>query len=301
MENNVYLDEKEAKKYKAISVFKFIVLYLILLFFAIFTLLPFYWMLATALKTSDELTLINDFVDYYPRATFFPVQPTFENFMNVFNGKNSILLRYIGNTLIVGVSTTLLSVIVTVFAAFAFSRLSFRGRDTIFALLLSTMMIPGEMMIITNFTTVSMWGWLDSYVGLIIPFTASVFYTFFLRQNFKQIPDELYYAAKVDGNSDFRYLFKVMIPIAKPTIVTITILSLIGSWNAYIWPRTVSQKYDMKLVTDGLMSLFSSEIGANTDNQIMAAATVVTVPLLLAFVLFKKQIMRGVSRSGIKG
>lgn len=293
MQELYFKNEKEVRIYKVKRVLKDIVLYLILTFFALFTLIPFYWMISTALKTSEELVLVP--------TTFYPHQIDWTSFKSVFAGENSILIRYMFNTILVGCATTVISVCITVLAAFAFARLSFKGRDLIFALLLATMMIPGEMMIITNFTTVAAWGWLDSYTALIIPFTASVFYTFFLRQNFKQIPDELYYAAKVDGNSDFMYLFKVMIPIAKPSIITITILSMIGSWNAYIWPRTVSQAETMKLVTDGIMSLFSSEVGENVDNQIMAAATVVSIPLLLAFVIFKKYIMRGVSRAGIKG
>lgn len=293
MQELYFKNEKEVRIYKVKRVLKDIVLYLILTFFALFTLIPFYWMISTALKTSEELVLVP--------TTFYPHQIDWTSFKSVFAGENSILIRYMFNTILVGCATTVISVCITVLAAFAFARLSFKGRDLIFALLLATMMIPGEMMIITNFTTVAAWGWLDSYTALIIPFTASVFYTFFLRQNFKQIPDELYYAAKVDGNSDFMYLFKVMIPIAKPSIITITILSMIGSWNAYIWPRTVSQAETMKLVTDGIMSLFSSEVGENVDNQIMAAATVVSIPLLLAFIIFKKYIMRGVSRAGIKG
>lgn len=293
MQELYFKNEKEVRIYKVKRVLKDIVLYLILTFFALFTLIPFYWMISTALKTSEELVLVP--------TTFYPHQIDWTSFKSVFAGENSILIRYMFNTILVGCATTVISVCITVLAAFAFARLSFKGRDLIFALLLATMMIPGEMMIITNFTTVAALGWLDSYTALIIPFTASVFYTFFLRQNFKQIPDELYYAAKVDGNSDFMYLFKVMIPIAKPSIITITILSMIGSWNAYIWPRTVSQAETMKLVTDGIMSLFSSQVGENVDNQIMAAATVVSIPLLLAFVIFKKYIMRGVSRAGIKG
>lgn len=293
MQDMYFENAREVRKYKAKMIIKDILLYVFLTFFALFTLLPFYWMIATALKSSDELIRIP--------ATFYPHEVDWSSFASVFSGRNASLIRYMFNTILVGCTTTVLSVCITILAAFAFARLSFKGRELVFALLLATMMIPGEMMIITNFTTVSLLGWLDSYTALILPFTASVFYTFFLRQNFKQIPNELYYAAKVDGNSDFKYLFKVMIPIAKPSIITITILSMIGSWNAYIWPRTVAQGEYMKLVTDGIMSLFSSEIGGNTDNQIMAAATVVSIPLLLAFVIFKKYIMRGVSRAGIKG
>lgn len=293
MQDMYFKNEKEIRMYKIKSIVKDIILYLILTFFALFTLIPFYWMISTALKSSAELDLL--------KATLYPHEIDWSSFKSVFSGTNAVLIRYMFNTILVGCLTTAISVCITVLAAFAFARLSFKGRDTIFAVLLATMMIPGEMMIITNFTTVAAWGWLDSYTALIIPFTASVFYTFFLRQNFKQIPDELYYAAKVDGNSDFKYLFKVMIPIAKPSIITITILSMIGSWNAYIWPRTVSQGFTMKLVTDGIMSLFSSDVGKNVDNQIMAAATIVSIPLLLAFIIFRKYIMRGVARSGIKG
>lgn len=295
MQDMYFKNKAEIRKYKIKGFIKDVLLYIFLTFFALFTLLPFYWMIATALKTSNELVQI-------PQALYPKFEKGWQNaFASVFSGENAILIRYMFNTILVGVATTAISVCITILAAFAFSRLSFKGRDTIFALLLGTMMIPGEMMIITNFTTVASWNWLDSYTALIIPFTASVFYTFFLRQNFKQIPDELYYAAKVDGNSDFKYLFKVMIPIAKPSIITITILSMIGSWNAYIWPRTVSQGDKMKLITDGIMSLFQNDMGQNVDNQIMAAATVVSIPLLLAFVIFKKYIMRGVARSGIKG
>ncbi len=293
MQDMYFENEKEVRKYKIIRVVKYTFVYIFLVLIALFTLIPFYWMLATAFKSDDELIRIP--------ATFFPMDFTWKNFSQLFNDRYAVLFRYMFNTVLVGVATTVISVFITILAAFAFARLSFKGREFIFTLLLSTMMIPGEMMIITNFTTVSNLGWLDSYTALIIPFTASVFYTFFLRQNFKQIPDELYYAAKVDGNSDFKYLFKVMIPIAKPSIITITILSMIGSWNAYIWPRTVSSGKTMKLITDGIMSLFSSDTGASTENQIMAAATMVSLPLLIAFIIFKKYIMRGVSRAGIKG
>jgi multiple sugar transport system permease protein len=209
------------------------------------------------------------------------------------------LLDCVKNTILVGTLTTIGTVCTTVLSAFAFSRLEFKGRELLFSILLATMMIPGEMMIITNFETVATLDWLDTYQALIIPFCASVFYTFFLRQTFLQIPNELYYAAKVDGKSDFGYLFKVMIPIARPTIISITILSMIGSWNAYIWPRTVSA--NKKLVTDGIMSLFQSMEGGESSHIVMAAATVVAIPLLIAFICFKKYIMRGVGRSGIKG
>ena len=299
MEKNTELyfaNEAQAKRYARLNTLKLVVIYTLLTLGALFTLLPFYWMIATSLKSEPELTT---------KLTFFPEHPITNfvaNYSEVFAKEGSggyTLLSCVKNTIIVGVLTTLGTVTTTVLAAFAFSRLEFKGRETLFSILLATMMIPGEMMIITNFETVSNLNWLNTYQALIIPFSASVFYTFFLRQTFLQIPDELYYAAKVDGKTDFGYLIKVMIPIARPTIVSITILSMIGSWNAYIWPRTVSD--DLKLVTDGIMSLFQNESGGESSHVIMAAATVVALPLLIAFICFKKYIMRGVGRSGIKG
>lgn len=292
--NELYFDSTEkAKRYNRIRITKLVFIYIFLTIAALATLLPFYWMINTSLKTVDEIRLA--------KATLFPRNITFENYTSLFTGQYSILWRYMGNTILVGFFTTILTVVTTILAAFAFARLEFRGKDLIFTILLGTMMIPGEMMIITNFTTVASVGWLNTYQALIIPFGTSVFYIFFLRQNFRQIPDELYYAAKVDGNNDFKYLWKVMLPIARPTIITVTILSMIGSWNAYIWPRTVSQEKGMKLVTDGLLNLFDGTTGGTIDHQMMAGTALVSFPLLLAFILFKKHIMRGVSRSGIKG
>ena len=304
-----FANEAQAKKYKRIRIVKLVIIYTFLAIGALFTLLPFYWMIATSLKSAAEV--IKTPTNFFPES---PIVTGFlehlenerltqGNYIEVltksYNGLT--LLGAIGNTLIVGTLTTIGTVTTTILAAFAFSRLDFKGRDAIFGILLATMMVPGEMMVITNFETVSNLGWLDTYQALIIPFVASVFYTFFLRQNFMQIPNELYYAAKVDGKTDFGYLFKVMLPIARPSIISITILSMIGSWNAYIWPRTVAQDPSMKLVTDGIMSMFSSDTGGETSHIIMAAATVVALPLLIAFVCFKKYIMRGVGRAGLKG
>lgn len=308
-----FANEAQAKKYKRIRIIKLVIIYAFLVLGALFTLLPFYWMIATSLKTAGEV--IKTPTNFFPEN---PITTGFIGFLEDPNNPNSFiqgnyievltknyngltLLRTIGNTILVGTLTTVGTVTTTVLAAFAFSRLEFKGRDAIFGLLLATMMVPGEMMIITNFETVSNLGWINTYQALIIPFIASVFYTFFLRQNFMQIPNELYYAAKVDGKTDFGYLFKVMIPIARPSIISITILSMIGSWNAYIWPRTVSQVDSMKLVTDGIMSMFSSDTGGETSHIIMAAATIIALPLLIAFVCFKKYIMRGVGRAGLKG
>ncbi len=296
MEEQYFKNKSEERKYKAILTFKFILVYLVLLFFAIFTLVPFVWMIFSSFKSTAEIQ------DTTVAATLFPKVWT-NNYKIFFdpNQKYFEIWRFMLNTILVGFTSTILTVVVTILAAFAFARLSFKGRETIFSILLATMMIPGEMMIITNFTTVANLGWLDTYVALIVPFISSVFYTFFLRQNFKQIPDELYYAAKVDGVNDFKYLFKVMIPIARPAIITVTILSMIGSWNAYIWPRTVTSRSEMKLVTNGIMELFRNDQGLINTNYVMAGMVLVSIPLLLTFVIFKKYIMNGVSRAGIKG
>ena len=253
------------------------------------------WMVFSAFKSTAEIQ------DTTVAQGLLPKEWTFNLKIFFADEKYAMIWRYIGNTLLVGFISTILTVVITVLAAFAFARLSFKGRELIFSILLATMMIPGEMMIITNFTTVANFGWLDTYTALIVPFVTSVFYTFFLRQNFKQIPNELYYAAKVDGVTDFGYLWKVMIPIARPSIVTITILSMIGSWNAYIWPRTVTSRKEMNLVTNGIMELFRNDSGLVNTNYVMAGMLLVSLPLLIAFIVFRKYIMNGVSRSGIKG
>jgi multiple sugar transport system permease protein len=245
----------------------------------------------------------------------------FSNYGKVFNSKfeNPItgeLMESKGNnfgvfflnTFIVAVGSTTVTVVTAVLAAFAFARLQFKGKEALFALLLATMMIPGEMMVITNYMTVRMMGWMNTFAALILVHGVSVFYVFYLRQTFQQIPNELYLAAKVDGVSDLGYLWKVMIPIAMPTIVTIIILSLMGAWNSYVWPLLVAnggwkynKDYSMQLVSNGLMSLFTSDIADGQDAIKIAGSMVVTFPLFVFFLIFRKYIMRGVSRSGIKG
>jgi len=251
-------------------------------------------MMITALKTHQELTNA-----VTPRIFIGISEMQWVNFKVALTQFN--FSRYIANTLFVGIVSMIGTVTTTILAAFAFSRLDFKGREFIFSILLMTMMIPGELYTITNYITVRNLGWYDSFYALIFPFMTSVFYIFFLRQSFRQIPDELYYAAKVDGTSDFKYLWRIMVPIAKPTIITITILNAMGTWNAYIWPNLVTDNENFRLVTNGLRTAYNELSGQVIFNEQMAAALIVTAPLLAVFFLLKKYIMRGVSRSGIKG
>ena len=203
--------------------------------------------------------------------------------------------------MIVGVVSTLLSLVITVLSAFAFARLEFKGRETMFALLLATMMIPGELFTITNYATVTQIGWMNTYRVLIVPFLVSVFYSYLLRQNFMQIPNELYLAAKVDGTSDLKYLWKVMVPLSLPTLISITILKMMGAWNSYIWPRLVANDEAHRLITNGLRNAFTDTTGDVNYPVQMAAVAIVSAPLFLVFIFLRKYIMAGVSRSGIKG
>ena len=274
------------------AIFVKFVTYLFLGLVAISVLFPFYWMIISSLKTLEE----------YQRnvPTFFPVEGImFVNYVNAFNTAN--LGRLFMNTLLVGVVSTLLSLVITILSAFAFARLEFKGRDTLFTLLLATMMIPGELFTITNYATISAWDWKNTYTVLIVPFLVSVFYIYLLRQNFLQIPNELYLAAKVDGTSDLKYLWKVMIPLALPTLISITILKMMGAWNSYIWPRLVANDDAHKLITNGLRNAFTNVDGQVNIPEQMAAVAIVSAPLFLVFLFLRKYIMAGVSRSGIKG
>ncbi len=279
------------RRERVLKIFKWVLCYSFLIVMGTFMFIPFYWMVITSLKTESELSLLV--------PTFFPKVLALSNYPNAIIRLNAWRLLY--NTLVVGVFSTLGTLITTVISAFAFSRLKFKGRDLIFSLFLTTMMIPGEMMVISNFITVSNLHGTDHYWAMIVPFMISVYYIYLLRQNFRQIPDELYYAAKVDGTNDFKYLIKIMVPIAMPTLITISILKLMGAWNAYVWPMMVTTKPSMRLITTGLRQAFSGEEGRTAQGLQMAATTVVTAPLLLVFIFLRKYIMRGVSRSGIKG
>ncbi len=269
-------------------------LYLFLGIMAIIVIFPFYWMIISSLKTLPEYELQN--------PTFFPQKIHWQNYANAFSKAN--MGRLFMNTVYVGIVSTLFSLVITVLAAFAFARLQFKGKNTLFAFLLATMMIPGELFTITNYITVNRLGWMNTYTVLIVPFLVSVFYIYLLKQNFQQIPNELYLAAKIDGTNDLKYLWKVMIPLAMPTIISITILKMMGSWNSYMWPKLVANDDLHKLITNGLREMDFSEDGnqgrIDYPRQ-MAAVTMVSIPLFLVFVFLRKYIMKGVSRSGIKG
>ena len=265
--------------------------YAFLLLMALIVLFPFYWMIVSSLKSLDEYRLAV--------PTFWPKRMMLGNYAEAFTTAN--LGRLFINTMIVGVVSTLLSLVITVLSAFAFARLEFKGRDAMFAALLATMMIPGELFTITNYSTVTSFGWLNTYTVLIVPFLVSVFYIFLLRQNFLQIPNELYLAAKVDGTSDLKYLWKVKIPLSLPTLISITILKMMGAWNSYIWPRLVANDEAHRMITNGLRNAFTDTTGDVNYPVQMAAVAIVSAPLFLVFVFLRKYIMAGVSRSGIKG
>ena len=266
-------------------------LYAFLVAMAVIVLFPFYWMIISSLKTLDEYRL--------SVPTFWPKRMMLSNYADAFTTAN--LGKLFVNTMIVGVVSTILSLVITVLSAFAFARLEFKGRETMFALLLATMMIPGELFTITNYATVTQIGWMNTYKVLIIPFLVSVFYIYLLRQNFMQIPNELYLAAKVDGTSDLKYLWKVMVPLSLPTLISITILKMMGAWNSYIWPRLVANDEAHRLITNGLRNAFTDTTGDVNYPVQMAAVAIVSAPLFLVFIFLRKYIMAGVSRSGIKG
>ena len=264
----------------------------VLVLWAVIVLFPFYWMLLTSVKSYGSYNS-----EFIPR--FFTLSPTLENYGSAFS--QVPLGRYFLNTLVFTGITTALMLFVTVLAAFAFSRLRFRGRDLIFTAFLSLMMIPTELVVITNFVTITDLNLRNSFLGLILPSVTSVFYIYLLKENFSQIPDELYYAAKVDGTSDFKYLWKVMIPICQPTIVTITILKVIECWNSFVWPRLITDDQNYFLVSVGIQEIRENGFGRENIPAMMAAVVVISLPLIVLFLLFRKKIMAGVARGGTKG
>ena len=297
MEEALYASEKQVKRKQRIrlaTVYGFIVL------FAIFIIIPFYWMVITAFKTMPQVETSP------PMLWVNPAHWQWVNFELALD--QAPFLTFTLNTVVVAAIATTGTIITTILTAFAFARLNFKGRDALFMVFIATMMIPGEIFVITNYITVSTFGWVtldqtyfDAILAMTMPFMTSIFFIFFLRQAFKTIPDELYYAAKVDGKTDWQYLWQIMVPVAIPTITTITILNAMNTWNAYIWPRLVTMDEQYRLVSNGLRDAFDDQAGRIMYNEQMAAAIIVTVPLIIAFLLLKKYIMRGVSRSGIKG
>ena len=266
--------------------------YAFLTVWAIFVLFPFYWMLLTSVKSYSAYNS-----EFIPQLL--TLSPTLQNYADAFTAVP--LGGYFLNTVIFTLATTAIMLVVTVLAAFAFSRLEFKGKDLAFTVFLSLMMIPNELVVITNFVTVTNLDLRNTFPGLILPSVASVFYIYLLRENFAQIPDELYYAAKVDGTSDFKYLWKVMIPICKPTIVTITILKVIECWNSYVWPRLITDDESYFLVSNGIQEIRENGFGRENIPAMMAAVVVISVPLIVLFLIFRKKIMAGVARGGTKG
>ena len=268
------------------------VLYVFLSIWAVMVLFPFYWMLLTSVKSYSSYNS-----EYIPK--FFTLAPTLQNYIDAFT--TVPLARYFTNTIIFTLSTTALMMLVIIPAAFAFSRLDFRGKNLVFTLFLSLMMIPNELVVITNFQTITNWGMRNTFWGLILPSVTSVFYIYLLKENFEQIPDELYKAAKVDGTSDLKYLLRVMIPICRPTIITITILKVIECWNSYVWPRLITDREEYFLVSNGIQEIRENGFGRENIPAMMAAVVVISVPLIVIFLVFHKRIMEGVSRGGTKG
>lgn len=266
--------------------------YLLLVLWAVIVLFPFYWMVLTSVKSYSSYN-----AEYIPK--FYTLSPTLQNYREAFTAVP--LGRYLMNTLFFAVVTTALMLVVITLAAFAFARLDFKGKNLAFTFLLSLMMIPNELVVITNFTTITNLNLRNTFTGLILPSVTAVFYIYLLRENFAQVPDELYYAAKVDGTSDLRYLYKVMIPICKPTLVTVGILKMIECWNSYVWPRLITDEENYYLVSNGIQEIRENGFGRENVPAMMATVVTVSIPLILLFLFLHKKIMAGVARGGSKG
>ena len=288
-----YMDyEKIERNAKRKSTIKKVITYVFLSLWALIVLFPFYWMVLTSFKSYS--TYNNEYV-----PKFYVSNPTLENYADAFTSVN--LAGYFLNTLIFTVITTAIMLVVTVLAAYAFARLDFKGKSVTFALFLSLMMIPNELVVITNYVTITNLDLRNTFTGLILPSVASVFYIYLLKENFEQIPEELYKAAKVDGTSDLKYLLKVLVPISRPTIITILILKVIECWNSYVWPRLVTDDEAYFLVSNGIQEIRENGFGRENIPAMMAAVVVISIPLIILFLIFHKKIMAGVSRGGTKG
>ncbi|HIR77023.1 MAG TPA: carbohydrate ABC transporter permease [Candidatus Choladousia intestinipullorum] len=281
--------QKSAKLHRTL---RNIVTYALLTFWALVVLFPFYWMLLTSVKSYSSYN-----AEYIP--SFFTLSPTLQNYKDAFTSVP--LGKYLGNTVIFAVVTTAVMVVVITLSAFAFARLKFRGRSLVFTLFLSLMMIPNELVVITNFVTITNMDLRNTFTGLILPSVTSVFYIYLLKENFEQVPDELYRAAKVDGTSDLKYLCKVLIPICRPTLITIIILKIIECWNSYVWPRLITDDPNYYLVSNGIQEIRENGFGRENIPAMMAAVVVISVPLIVLFLIFRKKIMAGVARGGTKG
>lgn len=284
---------KQAKKQtKILSIIKKVGIYFGLSVWAFAVLFPFYWMLQNSFKSFTEYSS-----EFIPK--FFPAKIIFDNYVTAFSAVP--LMKYILNTLVFTLATTLIMLIVIVLAAFAFARLDFKGKNLAFTLLLALMMIPNELVVITNFVTITDMNLRNTFLGLILPSVTSIFYLYLLKENFAQIPDELYLAAQVDGSTDFGYLMRVMVPISSPTIVTVLILKIIECWNSYVWPRLITDDKAYFLISNGIQEIRENGFGRENVPAMMAAVVIISVPLIVLFLVFKDKIMEGVSRGGTKG
>ena len=284
--------EKERRGFERRRKLRLALTYLLLSVWALVVIFPFYWMLLTSVKSYGAYNS-----EYVPQL--YTTQPTLQNYVDAFTAVP--LARYFANTVIFTVITTALMLLVIVLAAFAFSRLDFPGKNLLFTAFLSLMMIPNELVVITNFVTITNWGLRNTFTGLILPSVTSVFYIYLLKENFDQVPDELYKAAKVDGCSDFKYLTQVLIPICRPTIVTVVLLKVIECWNSYVWPRLITDNQMYFLVSNGIQEIRENGFGRDNVPAMMAAVVVISVPLIVLFLLFRKKVMEGVSQGGTKG
>lgn len=286
------MEQSDGKKYNTRVIARKAVTYTGLTVWALMVLFPFYWMILTSVKSYGEYN-----GEYIPK--FYAASPTMQNYLDAFS--TVPLGRYLLNTLIFTVITTAVMLIVATLAAYGFARLSFPGKDLVFTAFLALMMIPNELVVITNFVTITNFHMRNSFAGLILPSVTSVFYIYLLKENFEQVPDALYYAAKVDGTSDLRYLWKVMIPVCRPTLITVGILKVIECWNSYIWPRLITDEEAYFLVSNGIQEIRENGFGRENIPAMMAAVVVISVPLLVLFLVFREKIMAGVSRGGTKG
>lgn len=291
MNNKINFDKIEKSALRRRRVIK-VTVYALLVFWAIVVIFPFYWMIVTSLKGYGEYN-----AEAIPK--FFIYTPTFENYITAFS--DVPLARYFLNTLIFTVITTALMLVVIIPAAFAFAKLDFKGKNVLFTVFLSLMMIPSELVIITNFVTVTELDLRNTFTGLILPSVTSVFYIYLLKENFESIPNELYLAAKVDGTPDFKFMIKVMVPICRPTIITITILKVIECWNSYVWPRLITDDKLYYLVSNGIQEIRENGFGRENIPAMMAAVVMISLPLIVLFLVFRNKIMEGVARGGTKG